>query len=56
MSLRVGSQVTICEDFRKNGRNWKNVSGFILMKTRNMVTVQTEHGQIIVPRDKVVGK
>jgi RNase P/RNase MRP subunit p29 len=52
--LRVGAQVTICENFNKNGRNWKNVTGYILMMTRKEVTVQTEYGQIIVPRKKVV--
>jgi hypothetical protein len=52
--LRVGAQVTICENFNKKGRNWKNVTGYILMMTRKEVTVQTEYGQIIVPRKKVV--
>ena len=52
--LRVGAQATICEDFNKNGRNWKNVTGYILMITRKTVTLQTEYGQIIVPRNKVV--
>ena len=52
--LRVGAQATICENFNKNGRNWKNVTGYILMITRKTVTLQTEYGQIIVPRNKVV--
>jgi hypothetical protein len=52
--LRVGAQATICEDFNESGRNWKNVTGYILMMTRKNVTLQTSYGQIIVPRNKVV--
>ncbi|XAO35317.1 hypothetical protein SEA_FRANCOB_142 [Streptomyces phage Francob] len=52
--LRVGGQATVCENFNKNGRNWKNVTGHILMMTRKNVTMQTQYGQVIVPRNKVV--
>ncbi|UTN92372.1 hypothetical protein SEA_STIGMA_137 [Streptomyces phage Stigma] len=52
--LRVGAQVIVCENHTHNDRNWKDVTGYVLMITRKTVTISTSHGQINLPRNKVV--
>lgn len=54
--LRVGGRVTICEDFIKDGHNYKNESGRVLMITRKMVTVEVGRVTLFVPRNKVVAQ
>ena len=54
MSLRVGSQIVVCENHTAKGRQWKDTTGYVLMITRTTVTISTDYGQINLPKKKVV--